>query len=372
VRVAVNGKTFSLPEKGGVARVATEIVRAIARERPDITLDVLVPRPPVGATLPDMPDSVRYRTMTSRAYASGYGRSAWEQLVLPRFVRAGGYDVLLNLSNSAPVWRSPHVPQLLLVHDAGFLNRQWYSAAYSQYVEAVLRRAARRGVLLVTVSEASARDLGRAFPEAKPIEVVHNDADQPPEDVPNLDLHEPFILLLGSLNPRKNIEGAIAGFRLFAEMSELPYRLVIVGGAKTIFRGVPVTRFESLRQKDDRILITGYVSDAERWEYYRAACALLIPSHLEGFGLPILEALRVGTPVVASDLPVIRELYDDAVERVDPDSPEDIAAGLTRICVEGTLRNERICRGRVVAGGYSWERSAKRYVELLEQIVESR
>ncbi len=372
MRVAVNGKTFSLPQKGGVARVATEIVRAIARKRPDITLDVLVPCPPAGAALPDMPDSVLYRTMTSRAYTSGYGRSAWEQLLLPRIVRAGGYDILLNLSNSAPVWRSPGIPQLLLVHDAGFLNRQWYSAAYSHYVETVVRRATRRGALLVTVSEASARDLGRAFPEAKSIEVVHNDADQPPEEIPELDLHEPFILLLGSLNPRKNIEGAIAGFRLFAEMSELPYRLVIVGGGKTIFRGVTATRSESLRQEDDRILIAGYIPDAERWKYYRAACALLMPSHLEGFGLPVLEALRVGTPVVASDLPVIRELYDDAVERVDPDSPQDIAAGLARVCVEGTVRDERICRGRVVAGRYSWEHSAERYVELLEQIAESR
>ena len=183
---------------------------------------------------------------------------------------------------------------------------------------------------------------------------------------------QPFILLLGSLNPRKNLEGAIAGFRMFAEMSELPYRLVIVGGGKTIFRGMPVTRFESLRQEDDRILIAGYVSDAERWTYYRAACALLLPSHLEGFGLPVLEALRVGTPVVASDLAVFRELYDDAVERVDPNSPEDIAAGLARICVDGTLRNERIRRGRVVAERYSWERSAACYVELVEQIAESR
>jgi len=372
VRVAVNGKTFSLPQKGGVARAATEIVRAIARERPDITLDVLVPCPPARVALPDMPDSVRYRTTTSRAYASGYGRSAWEQLVLPRVVRAGGYDILLNLSNSAPVLYNPRIPQLLLVHDAGFLNRQWYSAAYSRYVETVVRRAARRGALLVTVSEASARDLERAFPEAKSIEVVHNDADRPPAEIPNLDLPEPFILLLGSLNPRKNLEGAIAGFRMFAEMSELPYRLVIVGGGKTIFRGMPVTRFESLRQEDDRILIAGYVSDAERWTYYRAACALLMPSHLEGFGLPVLEALRVGTPVVASDLAVFRELYDDAVERVDPNSPEDIAAGLARICVDGTLRNERIRRGRIVAGRYSWERSGACYVELVEQIAESR
>ena len=126
MRVAVNGKTFSLLQKGGVARVATEIVRAIGRERPDITLDVLVPCPPAGAALPDMPDSVGYVTKTSRAYTSGYGRSAWEQLLLPRIVRAGGYDILLNLSNSAPVWLSPGIPQLLLVHDSGFLNHELF------------------------------------------------------------------------------------------------------------------------------------------------------------------------------------------------------------------------------------------------------
>lgn len=372
MRVAVNGKTFALPEKGGVARVATEIVRAIARKRPDISLDVLVPHWPTAGPLPDMPAGVRYRTATSGAYASGYGRSAWEQLVLPGLVRAGGYDCLLNLSNSAPVWRDPRVPQLLLVHDAGFLNRQWYSTAYSRYVEAVVRRAARRGVLLVTVSEASARALREALPEAPSMEVVHNDADRPPAEIPDLELAGPFVLLLGSLNPRKNLEGAIAGFRVFAEMSEIEYRLVIVGGGKAIFREVPGMLSGSSRRGDDRIHIAGYVTDAERWAYYHAARALLLPSHLEGFALPVLEALRAGTPVVASDLPVIRELYDDAVERVDPGSPEDIAAGLARICADESLRDERISRGKVVAERYSWERSAERYVELLERIANSR
>lgn len=372
MKLAVNGKTFAVVERGGVARVALQIVRAIARHRPDVEIDVLVPVAAPHGPLPEVPANVRYRSTTSRFHATGYGRSLWEQLALPGAVRRGGYDCLLNLSNSAPVWRDPGVPQLLLVHDAGFLNREWYSAPYSRYVEAVVRRAARRGVRLVTVSGASARDLRDAFPEAGSWEVVYNDADRPPASIPELEFAGPFVLFLGSLNPRKNLEGAVAGFRIFNEKSKLEYRLVIVGAEKAIFRDVPGLSSGSPGHEDEGIHVAGYVTDPERWAYVRAARALLLPSHLEGFALPVLEALRAGTPVVASDLPVIRELYGDAVERVDPGSPEDIAAGLTRICTDEELRRERVAAGADVSERYSWERSAERYLEVLAKTVSPR
>ena len=164
MRLAVNGKAFAQVRRGGVVRVATDIVRNIARERADYSLDVLVPCGGPNPSLPEMPGNVRFVQFTSPAYSTGQGRSAWEQILLPRAVRRGGYDVLLNLSNSAPVWRSPRVPQVLLVYDAGFLNREWYSAAYSIYATIVVRRAVRAGARLVTISASAADDLRAAFP----------------------------------------------------------------------------------------------------------------------------------------------------------------------------------------------------------------
>lgn len=369
MRVAFNGKVLGHPEKGGAARMAAEIVRAIARQRPDLDLEVLVPTGPGQRSVPELPDGVRVRRFESSLHTTGAGRSVWEQLALPRKIGSGAFDVVMNLTNSAPVLLSRRVPQLVVVHDVGFLNRSWYAPSYSRYVETVIRAAARRGAVLVTISEASARDLRAAFPEARRVEVVLIDADRPPEDVPELDLPQPFVLVLGSLNPRKNLAGAIAGFRRFAERSGDPYWLLVVGGGKKIFGalggGVP-------NADRARIRFEGYVSDVERWAYYRAARALLIPSHLEGFGLPILEALRVGTPVVASDLPVIRELYGDSVVRVDPGSPADIAAGLARACEDEADRGERIRLGLEVSDRYSWERAARRYVELLAEVAGAR
>jgi glycosyltransferase involved in cell wall biosynthesis len=371
MRIAVNGKTFGRSQKGGVARVASEIVRSVAEQRGDFEFEVLVPCTGPNPPLPVLPGNVRYRLSRSRLYRSGHGRSAWEQVVLPRAVRRSGYDVLLNLSNSAPVLRPTGVPQLLLLHDAGFTNRAWFSFAYSRYVRGIVSRSLRIGTVLVTVSESAAREIRAAFPDAGSIHVVHNDADHPPPRIPELGLPYPFVLFLGFLNPRKNLRGAVAGFRRFASATPEPFRLVVVGAEESIFRADPVVSANRADDEEDRIVFAGYVSDAERWAYLREARALLFPSHAEGFGLPVLEAIRVGTPVVASDLAVIRELYADAVERVDPESPEEIARGLERACLDPEIRSKLVRRGLALESHFSWERSARRYVELIRETAKA-
>lgn len=362
MRIAVNGKAFGHAVKGGAARVGINLLRGLASERPDTSFDVFVPVVEPDHLPTDLPPNVQFRISRSSTYESGAARSAWEQLILPRLVRRGGYDILLNPTNSAPVLGDPRTRQMLMVHDTGFLNREWYSPFYSRYVVWLMRRAARRGVEFVTSTRISADAIRDLLPGVASLTVIPFDGDEPPETSHRAGVADPFVLYLGSMNPRKNPKGALAGFRAFAAETGDGAKLAIAGGSKAIFRET-----EMDGATDDRTVVLGYVSDEERWALLRDARLLLFPSFMEGFGLPIIEAFRVGTPVVASDTPIIRELYGDAVEYVDPHSVEDIARGIAAVYTDRARRETLIAAGRERAGAFSWRKSARRFLDQIER-----
>ena len=124
MNIAVNGKSFSVAQKGGALRVALSVVEKVAVCRPDFTLHVFVPTwPGRSLSTPELPQNVRLHTSDSRLFRYGLFRSVWEQLILPFLVRGlHNCAALLNLTNSAPMLASPGVNQILLVHDPGFLN----------------------------------------------------------------------------------------------------------------------------------------------------------------------------------------------------------------------------------------------------------
>ena len=362
MNIAVNGKALGAVEKTGVARVALSLIRHIALLRQDFSLDIFIPH---GATDFDLPANVKVYRVGFKFSDNSFTRSFWEQTILPMHIRKnGGYDILLNLTNSAPVLLSLGVPQVLLVHDASFRNRQWFSNFFSSYLTWVVASAAKRGVRLTTVSQTSAQELAAMLPGAAPALVVPNDSDEPPANLPAKKFDYRYGLFVGSLNPRKNISGAIAGFQKFSAAAREDIRLHLVGGESAIFAALP----PDLRECRN-VVFQGYVDDMEKWALLKGAAFLLLPSFAEGFGLPVLEAMKVGTPVVASDIPVFRELFDDAVEYVDPYSPEDIGRGIREVLENCEKRTRLIARGHDVVGRFSWKAAAQKYVQLLEETV---
>ena len=214
----------------------------------------------------------------------------------------------------------------------------------------------------MTDAESSAARLRADIPELPRPTVIPIDSDPPPAELVPEARSTPYLLVLGSLNPRKNIEGAIAGFRRFADRGPTTSELLIAGGGKRIFRRPTLPSAPG-------VSYLGHVDDARRWALLAGARLLLMPSFLEGFGLPVLEALKVGTPVVASDIPVFRELYESAVEFVDPFSSRDIARGIERVMTDATRRAELRRNGREIASRYSGDRTARAYLELFDRVA---
>lgn len=362
MRIAVNAKTFGRPMRAGAARVGINLVRSLARVAPKWQFDLLLPlHPRTGILPPALPANVHVEPTRSRSYGHGLGRSLWEQVLLPHKVRRRHYDALLNPTNSAPVLFWPRCPQVLVVHDAGFLNRTWFRPSYSSYIEWIVRRGARRGVRFVTVSQAAARDLQARLSELSDVLAIWNDCDEPSDAITPFVSKRPYFLFLGTLNRRKNVSGAIKAYELCSLQSSIDLR--VVGGQASIFQNAEPKKAMM------GVSFMGYVSDDMRWSLLAGARLLVLPSYLEGFGLPALEALKVGTPVVASDLPVFRELFGDALEYVDPESPADIARGMKRVHQDTNYRQELIRRGRHEAAKFSWDDTAEKYARLLSEVA---
>ena len=218
---------------------------------------------------------------------------------------------------------------------------------------------------LITVSS-SVRDELATYGYSHParVRVIHHGAGQladvvpgePPPQTPDR-----FVLHVGTLEPRKNLGVLLAAWRLLRQMKEDLPLLVLCGnyGWKT----------ESIREEVEDgerqgwIRHLGYVSNDQLAALYGRASAVVFPSLYEGFGLPAVEALSAGTPLVCSDLPVLREVAGDAALFVPPDRPDLLARSLLQVLTDADLQKELIGRGKDRIRSFSWQRAARRTVE---------
>jgi glycosyltransferase involved in cell wall biosynthesis len=239
-----------------------------------------------------------------------------------------------------------------------------------RYAEFMMRSAIRRSALVLTVSEASRADILRFFPEteAERVQVVSNAIDPAILDDPGEEERERvreryqirgrFVLYAGNIKPHKNLDRLISAFALLRRQGFDDLKLIIIGDE--------VSRHGSLRRTTDaaglrqEVRFFGFVPDRTLACLYRMASVFAFPSLYEGFGLPPLEAMACGAPVVTSRLSSLPEVVDDAALLVDPYSVEDIARGLARVLSDDELRAELVARGRARAESFSWEQSVEK------------
>jgi glycosyltransferase involved in cell wall biosynthesis len=354
-KLVINGRFLGRPATG-VDRFAFETVRAI-----DALLDAqdpIVAGLSVELVTPAHAGRLRSPFSCIPVRAAGRGRGTyWEQLSLP--LVANG-SLLLNLCNSGPlVYRR----QVTVLHDAAPVRvPESYSRAFSvwyRWMAPTIGRVARR---IVTVSEFSRSELSDAYgiPATK-IGVVSESGEhmlriQTTRDHPYSSTKRPYVLAVGSLNQHKN-------FRLVAESAKLmaraPFDIVVVGGSDPrVYGGGHVALPSFVRH-------LGYVNDADLGALYRNAACFVFPSRYEGFGLPPVEAMALGCPVVASRLPSVVEACGDAVLYVSPDDPGELAEVLHRVTSDGALRDRMRKNGYARSAQLTWRATA---VRLLEEI----
>lgn len=299
----------------------------------------------------------------------------WEQVVLPRKALEDRLDILHSPANTGPVGLSNKIKMVLTIHDVMYLlpptelprPSKLYQRLGRAYRAKIVPGAARRADRVVTMSEYSKQDINRRLGlENKKVDVVYLASGltlpRPTSSAPGR-----YLFALGATDPRKNTPRLIEAFSLINPASYAG-ELRIAGLSTEDVR----TFSEVARQYGvaDRVRFYGFVSEPELAGLYAGADVFVYPSLYEGFGLPVLEAMQYGAPVVCSDTTSLPEVAGDAALLVNPRSAQEIASAIQQVLNRPELRRDLVVRGLARARAFSWRRMAEQYLQVYQEVVQ--
>jgi glycosyltransferase involved in cell wall biosynthesis len=276
-------------------------------------------------------------------------------------------DAFLSTNSYLTAWFTT-VPTMVVVHDlVAFGEQQAHAQARAARIErATIGLALRRAGAAVCVSEATRKDLVARFPRALPkARVVPLAADgrggaTVADDAPaRLGLDRPYVLAVGTIEPRKNLERLVGAWSLLPGAIRSSHQLALVGP-----RGWDESSILAAAERAGARML-GRVSDEDLVALYARAACFAYPSLQEGFGLPVLEAMAAGAPVVTSNVSSLPEVAGDAALLVDPRDVRAIAAGIERVLTDPELGRRLRESGRERAGEFSWERTARETLRVM-------
>ena len=316
------------------------------------------------------PDGDRHREVV----LSAPSKLVWDQLAVPRAVRRHNLDVIFNPKFSVPL--ASQVPSVFVCHGLDWYVMPWGSLWADRLSHKYLiPRYARRAAGILAVSDTARRHVIEFLPvDEDRVRTVYLGVDEifrrrvPQEEVEGtrkkFDLPSRFFLYCGQIYPAKNFGGLLQAYREVGP--RLGIRLVVAGQHAFLCRKeIELADELGLSQW---IQWLGWVQHGELPGLYSAAEALVIPSLYEGFGIPLVEAMAVGCPVVTSNRYSSQEIVADAGITVDPEDGSSIAQGMERVATEDGLRDQLIAAGRQRAAVFSWKRCASQTLEALEQV----
>jgi glycosyltransferase involved in cell wall biosynthesis len=304
--------------------------------------------------------------------------SRWNLQIVPRVLPQ--FDLVFSPGLYGPLRIPKGVASVMVVHDlTKYLFPNFFPFNPVQKVLDLLVYPAmlRRYGHLITVSKTTRQDLMTLFKvDKEKITVAYHGAEEAfqPLSLQNAEeslrqshnIKKPFILSLGTLEPRKNIPTLLKAFA--AIMDQIPHDLVLVG--QKGWKWEPIFREMEKPKLKERVHWVGYVSDPERVSFYNAADFLAYPSWYEGFGMPLLEAMQCGCPVITSQVSSMPEVVGDAGLLIDPHRVEDLQETMLRLVLEPGLKEKLRLAGFEQAKRFSWETSAKITLAVFEKVME--
>ncbi len=375
MHVALNGWFWDQPFTGS-GQYVRRLTAALRKVAPDLKITLVLP---ADANADDLPAGVT--ALTTRGSRSNIGKVWFEQRTFPAAVAQVQADIA-----HVPYWGAPlSSPARLItsVLDVIPLALPEYASGFGARLYTALVSATARGSAhILTLSAASKADivthLGIA-PEV--ITVTHLAADEAfhpsigaehDEDIRLIyDLPDQFVLYISGFDPRKNLKALLAAYTYVASAEGDAIPLVIAGREPQW--GTPM--FPDLRAYADEIGVSdairwiGAVDEVDKPALMRLADVVAVPSTYEGFGLPVIEALASGTPVVAAQIPVMEEIVGDAAYLVPPDDARKLAGALLALLGQNPLRQTQITRGLAQATKFNWRKTARETYAVYEHVM---
>lgn len=362
MRIGVNGRTFSVDEPRGSVLSSIQLVQALQRhEQVDVTV---FGSGKVETHFSGTDVEIKHPQFTPNNQMLGV---FWEQTILPSLVESSNVDFLLCPNSDGPM-RRVSVPQITKIHDLfGYLG---YGPKFYEFLQQVrIPRMIHCSDLVLVPSEYTGDILTRHVEtEGIDIDVIPNGISQEfLDDGPGDAISTPdrYILYVGGTDPRKNIDGLVKAYERYRTNRGDDCSLVMVGPQKRFIDGMAT----DIDAAQEGVEILGFVESAELKYLYRNAQALVFPSLDEGFGLPPIEALACGTPVITSNRRPMTDILNNEVWYVDTTDPSAFAATITEVTT-GDYNVEHLAEGRrQYARKYTWDRAAAQTYQALQKLL---
>lgn len=360
MRIAIDGRPLIWPASG-VARYTAQLIEALAEIDSQNSYYLLAQRPIENLPGPNF-------------VAAPIAVRPWLQLAVPWQLARLDIDLFHGTNFMAPIMSA--APSVITIHDLSLLLfPQWHTWRNRVLTGLQMRLSVQRAARIIADSEHTRRDLnGLLGIPAERIEVIYlgvNETFQPLQDQAALEtvrhkygLPADVILYVGTLEPRKGLDTLIAAYGGLA--ADVPHDLVIAGKRGWYTEGL-FRQVEALGL-GRRVHFTDYIADEDLPGLYNLAHLFVYPSRYEGFGLPALEAMACGLPVVCTNAASLPEVVGDAALFVPPNDVEALAAAVRRVLDDGVLRAEMRARGLKRASRFTWEETARRTAQVYEEM----
>ena len=375
MKIGIEGQRLYRPKKHGMDMVALELIKNL-QVIDTVNEYVVFVKPDKDHCIPGAPN-FKIVELPGGPYP------VWEQWTLPKAAKAEGCHLLHCTSNTSPIWSK--IPLITIVHDIIYMESfslfnkggTWYQKIGNTYRRWVVPKVIKRSKRITTVSNYEKDRMQKFFGLTdRKLRTVYNGVGEHFKPVSNIELlnetrkkynlPELFMFFLGNTDPKKNTPNVLKAFAEFNKQSLIKYKLVMLDYEESALQNIlnmighPETRAD--------IHLTGYVPNTDLPNIISQCAIFLYPSKRESFGIPILEGMACGVPVITSNTSSMPEIAGDAAHIIDPFKPEEITDGMVKIINDENYRKMLITKGTERAKLFSWKVMAENYLKLYEEI----
>jgi glycosyltransferase involved in cell wall biosynthesis len=375
MRIGLDGFPLLTP-RTGVGHYTFELARALARLGPADAFELVAPGPFPSSVIEDIrrncPDNLR----AVNAEANWIGRRRWWTVGLPLYLKRASLDLFHGTNYEVPLWNRRR--SVLTIHDLSILlHPDTHPAELARRARRRLPVMARSASMIITPTESVKREVSERLkvdpekivvtPEAPRRAFQPMDLEKVAETKQRLGLEDEFILFVGTVEPRKNLLTLVRAFDQILRQTSRRPQLVVVGAEGWLMDEL----FAFIKESSisDRLLLTGYLDDDDLRALYSSCRVFVYPSIYEGFGLPPLEAMACGAPVIASNIATFRETLGSAAQLFEPNDVEGLARSIVEILGDEDRRRTLSRSGLEQAAKFSWERTAQLTLEVYREVM---
>lgn len=367
--IGIDGNEANISTKVGIGEYAFQIINHLSQIKSGQEFRVYLKNNP-NSDLPKETQSWKYKIIKPTPL--------WTQFALPfkLFTEKTKPDVFFSPTHYAP--RFSPVSTVISIMDLSYIHfPELFTPSDLFQLKNWTEYSVRKASKIITISNSSKNDIIKIYqvPENKVSVVYPGIKDMPTKTIPMDDLQKKYslpkeyILFVGTLQPRKNIVRLVEAFSLLKhdeKFKNKDIKLVLVG--KKGWQYEPIMEAPEKYNVADSVIFLDFVSDEDLPSLYKHAQFYILPSLYEGFGLPVLEAMKYDCPVITSNISSMPEAGGNAALYVDPENVTDITEKMVRLLTDKKLQNELIEKGKKQVSKFSWEKAGEKTLEILEDV----